>query len=71
VLVLIVLILFGVAVIALASVLVLRSRQAGEVHELGSGQGDEESRVYETLYGQRSLTVSAPMPIEPPPEADE
>jgi hypothetical protein len=29
-----------------------------------------ESEVYEKLYGKRSGTVSAPLPVNPPPEAD-
>jgi Transposase len=28
------------------------------------------SEVYEKLYGKRSGTVSAPLPVEPPPKAD-
>jgi hypothetical protein len=67
VLVLIVLIVFGVAVIAMASVALLRSRanDAGRVEDL-----DSERDVYERLYGRRSMTVSAPVPVERPPKAD-
>jgi hypothetical protein len=71
VLMLIVLIVFGVAVIALASVVLLRPRQATEarkVRDLLSERGERE--VYEKLYGKRSTTVSAPVPVERPPEAD-
>lgn len=71
VLMLIVLIVFGVAVIALASVVLLRPRQATEarkVRDLLSEGG--ERQVYEKLYGKRSTTVSAPVPVERPPEAD-
>ena len=71
VLMLIVLIVFGVAVIALASVLLLRPRQATDarkVRDLLSEGG--ESEIYEKLYGKRSTTVSAPVPVERPPEAD-
>ena len=64
-------ILLGVAVIALASVLVLRSRQAGEARRVQDlyPEGSERA-VYEKLYGTRSMTVSAPVPVERPPEAD-
>ena len=64
-------ILLGVAVIALASVLVLRSRQAGEARRVQDlyPEGSERA-VYERLYGKRSITVSAPVPVERPPEAD-
>lgn len=72
--VLIGLILLGVGVIALASVAVLRKRQAGEarnVPDLYPAGGERE--VYERLYGKRLTTVSvvsAPVPVERPPEAD-
>ena len=70
-LVLIALILVGVAVIALASVVLLRPRRAGEARKVQDlyPEGSERA-VYETLYGKRSLTVSAPVPVERPPEAD-
>jgi hypothetical protein len=71
VLVLIVLILFGVAVIVLASVVVLRSRQPGEARKVQDLYPEgSERQVYEKLYGKRSMTVSAPVPVERPPEAE-
>jgi hypothetical protein len=71
VLVLIGLILLGVAVIALATAVVLRQRQAGEARNVEDlyPEGSERA-VYEKLYGRRSMTVSAPVPVERPPEAD-
>ena len=71
VLVLIGLILLGVAAIALASVVVLRQREAGEARKVQDlyPEGSERA-VYETLYGKRSTTVSAPVPVERSPEAD-
>ncbi len=71
VLVLIGLILLGVAVIALASLVVLRPGQAGKARKVQDlyPEGSERA-VYETLYGKRSTTVSAPLPVERPPEAD-
>jgi beta-lactamase regulating signal transducer with metallopeptidase domain len=70
VLVLIGLILLGVAVIALASVVVLRPRKAGKARKVGDlyPEGSERA-VYERLYGKRSMTVSAPVPVKRPPEA--
>ena len=64
-------ILLGAAVIALASVVVLRLRHGGEARKVQDlyPEGSERA-VYETLYGKRSMTVSAPVPVEPPPEAD-
>ena len=71
VLVLIGLILLGVAVIALASVVVLRPRQAGEARKVPDlYPAGSERAVYERLYGKRSTTVSAPVPVERPPESD-
>jgi beta-lactamase regulating signal transducer with metallopeptidase domain len=71
VLVLIALILLGVVVIALASLVLLRPRQAGEARKVQDlyPEGSERA-VYEKLYGKRSMTVSAPVPVERPPEAD-
>jgi hypothetical protein len=71
VLVLIALILLGVAVLALASVVVLRPRKAGEARKVQDlyPEGSERA-IYETLYGKRSMTVSAPVPVGRPPEAD-
>ena len=65
------LILLGVAVIALASVVLLRRRWAGEARK-GRDLDPEasEREVYERIYGKRSLTVSAPVPVERRPEAD-
>jgi hypothetical protein len=69
--VLIGLILLGLAVIALASVVMLRPRQPGEARKAQDlyPEGSERA-VYETLYGKRSTTVSAPVPVERSPEAD-
>jgi hypothetical protein len=70
--VLIALILFGVGVIAVAgTVLLLRSAPAIKARQARSSDRDlAESEVYKKLYGKRSLTVSAPMPVEAPPKAD-
>ena len=70
-LVLIALILLGVGVIALGSVVVLRQRQPGEARKVQDlyPEGSERA-VYERLYGKRSMTVSAPVPVERPPEAE-
>jgi hypothetical protein len=69
VMVLIILILVGVAVLALA-VAVMR-RQATESRKLQDVDSEGgEREVYERLYGRRSMTVSAPVPAERPPEAD-
>ena len=69
-LLLIVLIVFGVAVIAVASVALLRPSRATEARR---GEAlDSEREVYERLYGKRSTTVSVvsgPVPVERPPEA--
>ena len=69
--VLISLILLGIAVIAVAFVVVLRPRQAGKARKVGDlyPEGSERA-VYESLYGRRSMTVSAPVPAKRPPEAD-
>lgn len=68
---LIVLILFGVGVIAVATVLLLRSAPAIKARQAGNSNPElAESEVYEKLYGKRSLTVSAPVPVEEPPKAD-
>ena len=71
VLVLIGLILLGVGVIVLASVVVLRPRRAGEARKVQDlyPEGSERA-VYERLYGKRSTTVSAPLPVKRPEEAD-
>jgi hypothetical protein len=68
VLLLIVLIVFGVAVIAVASVALLRPSRATEARRVEDL--DSERDVYESLYGRRSMTVSAPVPIERPPKAN-
>ena len=70
-LVLIGLILLGVAVIALASVTVLRPRRVGEARKVQDlyPEGSERA-VYEKLYGRRSMTVAAPVPVERPRVAD-
>lgn len=70
-LMLIVLIVVGVAVIALSVAVLLRSRGAAEAlktRELGLESGERE--VYERLYGKRATTVSDPMAVERPPEGD-
>ncbi len=71
VLVMIGLILLGAAVIALACLVLLRPRQAGEARKVQDlyPEGSERA-VYEKLYGKRSMTVSAPVPVQRPPEAD-
>jgi hypothetical protein len=72
VLVLIVLIVFGVGVIAVAgTVLLLRSAPALKSRQTRNSDPElAESEVYKKLYGKRSLTVSAPVPVEAPPKAD-
>ena len=71
VLVLIGLILLVVVVIALASVVVLRPRQAGKARKVPDlYPAGSERAVYERLYGKRSTTVSAPVPVKRPPGAD-
>jgi len=67
VLTLIVLILVGVGLIAM-SLAMLRRRQSAEGQKAQSEGSEKE--VYDRIYGKRSLTVSAPVPIEPQPEAD-
>jgi hypothetical protein len=71
VLALIALILFGVGVIAVAAVLLLRSAPAIKARQARNSDRElAESEVYKKLYGKRSLTVSAPVPVEAPPKAD-
>jgi hypothetical protein len=73
---LIALILLGVAAIAVAAVGLVRYAQSIEPREAryprrrsrDPEQGERE--VYEKLYGKRSSTVSAPLPLKPPPKAD-
>ncbi len=68
---LIALILFGVAVMAVAAVVLVRSRRATKARETRNLDPERvEGEVYERLYGKRSMTVSAPVPVERPPEAD-
>jgi hypothetical protein len=69
--VLIGLILLGAVVIALASLVLLRPRQAGEARRVEDlyAEGSERA-VYEKLYGKRSTTVSAPVAVERPSEVD-
>jgi hypothetical protein len=69
VLALIALILFGVAVITVAALVLLRSVPAIRPRET-QDPSLVESEVYEKLYGKRSGTVSAPLPVEPPPKSD-
>jgi hypothetical protein len=71
VLALIALILFGVGVIAVATVLLLRSAPAIKARQARNSNPElAESEVYKKLYGKRSLTVSAPVPVEAPPKGD-
>ena len=68
---LIALILFGVGVIAVAAVLLLRFAPAIKARQARNSDPElAESEVYKKLYGKRSLTVSAPSPVEAPPKAD-
>jgi hypothetical protein len=68
VLALIALILFAVAVITVAAVVLLRSRQTTE---LRGARYPDEREVYENIYGRPSETVyPPPSPVEPPPKAD-
>ena len=68
---LIALILFGVAVIAVAAVVLLRSARAIGAREARYPDPERaEAEVREKLYGKRLGTVSAPLPVEPPPKAD-
>jgi hypothetical protein len=65
--VLIALILFGVGVIAVAAVALLRSSRATGASETRNLDPERvESEVYEKLYGKRSGTVSTPLPAKPP-----
>jgi hypothetical protein len=67
-----VLILFAVGVTAVAAVLLLL-RSAPTIKARQARNSDRElaeSEVYQKLYGKRSLTVSAPVPIEAPPKAE-
>ena len=71
VLVLIALILFGVAAITVAAVVLVRSVPAIRAREAQNPDPKRvEREVYEKLYGKRSGTVSAPVPVELPPKAD-
>ena len=70
-LILIVLIVIGVAVIAVAAFAILRSPRMSKKTDVGYLDATRaEGEVYEQLYGKRSATVSAPRPVERPPEAD-
>jgi hypothetical protein len=69
-LVLIALILLGVGVIAVAAVLLLRSAPAIKARQTRNSDPElAESEVYKNLYGKRSLTVSAPMPVKADPDS--
>jgi hypothetical protein len=71
VLALIALLLVGAAVIAVAVVVLLRTAWATEPKKVRYPDREQgEREVYEKLYGKRSLTVSAPVPVEPRPDAD-
>ena len=62
---------FAIAVIALAAMALRRSSRATEPKEARNLDPQRvEAEVYEKLYGKRSGTVSAPLPVEPPPKAD-
>ena len=68
---LIALIFVGLAVIAVAAVMLGRFTQGTkrrEAPEPDRKRGERE--VYEQLYGKRSRTVSVALPVEPPPHAD-
>jgi hypothetical protein len=70
---LIALILFGIAVITVATVVLLRPARATVPRESrypDPERAETEREVYEKLYGKRSATVSAPLPVEPPPKTD-
>ena len=68
---LIVLILFGVGVIAVSAVLLLRWAPAIKARQARNPDPElVESEVYKKLYEKRSLTVSAPVPVEAPPKGD-
>ena len=71
-LVLIALILLGVGVIAVGgTMLLLRSAPAIKARQARNSDPElAESEVYKKLYGKRSLTVSAPLPVEAPPKAN-
>jgi hypothetical protein len=66
VVVLIALIFVGVAIVAVAAMVLLRFAQGTEPRE-GEYPDRErgEREVYEQLYGKRSRTVSAPLPAKP------
>jgi hypothetical protein len=68
---LIALILVGVAVIAVAGVVLVRSAWATERRGARfSDPGQAEREAYENIYGKRSGTVPSPSPKNAPPEAD-
>jgi hypothetical protein len=67
--VLIALILFGVAVIAMVAVALLRSSRTTKTRETRKLDPERvEGEVYEKLYGKRLRTRSAPLPAKPPLE---
>jgi hypothetical protein len=71
VLALIGIILFGLAILAVAAVVLLRSPWPIQPRKVGYPDPEQAEReVYEKLYGRRSLTVSAPSPVEAPSKAD-
>jgi hypothetical protein len=71
VVVLIALILFGVGVTAVAAVLLVRSAPTIKARQSRNSDPElAESEVYKKLYGKRSLTVSAPLPVKAAPKAD-
>jgi hypothetical protein len=71
VLALIALLFVGVAVIAVAAVVLWRPARATEPKKARYPDREQgEREVYEKLYGKRSLTVSAPRSVEAPRNAD-
>lgn len=71
VLALIAVILVGVAVLAVAAVVLLRSAWATERREARYPNPEQAEReAYENIYGKRSKTVSGPLTKEAPLKAD-
>jgi hypothetical protein len=69
VLALIALILFGIAVITVAAVVLLRPARGDRTEGAAIPDPEQAEReVYENLYGKRSEALSAPLPAKPPLE---
>ena len=64
-----VIILFGVVVLAVAGLALLRSRQSPVRKVRDVDPRGVEQEIYEKLYGKRSAAVSAAVPLKPSPEA--